>query len=96
MESKCVSKEWEIAIGGPLGKVCPRVEISTELEPEAELLEFALFDRLRCYADARARGVQASYGLTDAEMNLCLSRVSATLAHPDLSSVLNPPEVSNG
>ena len=89
-EAKCVSKEWEIAIGQPLGKVCPRVDLLPELQPVAEILEFAMNDRLKSGLGLRAELVGEVYGMTSEELNDTLSLVSATLSHPDVSSVINP------
>jgi len=93
-ESKCISKEWEINIGEPLGKVCPRVDLRPELSPAAEVLEFAINEKLRPALGIRAELVGECYGMTSDELNDTLSLVSATLSHPDVARILNPPEAS--
>ena len=92
-EAKCVSKQWEEAIGEPLGLQCPRVELLPELWPVAEVLEFALDERLRPALALRAELVAVVNGLNAEGLNDVLSLVSATLSHPDVSRIINPVEV---
>lgn len=90
-EAKCVSKQWEQTIGEPLGKVCPRVELRPELESAAEVLEFALNERLRPALALRAELVGAVNGMNAEQVNEMLSLVSGALADPDVLRILNPP-----
>lgn len=90
-EAKCVPKAWEERIGKPLGRVCPRVELPPELYPVAEILEYALNERLRPGLGLRAELVGECYGMTSEELNDALSLVSATISDPAVSVILNPP-----
>lgn len=90
-ETKCVSKEWEETVGKALGRECPRVELPAELSPVAEILEFALNERLRPALGLRAELVGESYGYTSEELNEALSLVSSALSDPTVSGILNPP-----
>lgn len=85
-----MSQQWTENIGKPLGRECPRVELWSELAPEAEILEFALSENLRPGLGLRASLVQSVYGLSDEELNDALSRVSATLSNRDVSAILHP------
>lgn len=94
-EAKCVSKAWEEVIGDHLGKVCPRVELMPELHPVAEVLEFALNEKLRPALGLRAELIGESYAMTSEDLNDVLSLVSATVSHPDVVAILNPKPVEN-
>lgn len=80
-------------IGGPLGKVCPRVELLPELYPVAEVLEFALNEKIRPALGLRAELIGEVNAMTAEELNDTLSLVSATVSHPDVSAILNPEPV---
>lgn len=92
-EAKCVSQQWEQAIGSALGRECPRVDLPVELYPVAEILEFAVSERLRPALGIRAELVGEVNGYDAEELNDALSLVSATLANPDVSRILNPAPV---
>ena len=57
----------------------------------AEVLEFALNEKLRPALGLRAELIGDVYGMTSEELNDTLSMVSATLSHPDIARILNPP-----
>lgn len=61
-----------------------------ELVPVAEVLEFALSERLRPALGLRSELVGEVYGMTSEELNDTLSLVSATLANPTISAIIDP------
>jgi len=89
-EAKCVGPQWEQFIGSKIGRECPRVDLWPTLTPDAEVLEFALSERLRPALGLRAELVGIEYGLGLEETNAMLTRVAATLSDPDVSRILNP------
>lgn len=89
-EAKCVSPEWEKHIGEKLGRVCPRVDLPGELTAVAEVIEFAISERMRPLLALRAEAVAGAYDMTAEELNELLSLVSAVLNHRDIVGILEP------
>lgn len=72
------------------------MDLLPELAPVAEILEFALSERLRPALGLRSELVGEVYGMTSEELNDALSLVSATLASPAVSSIIDPKPVTRG
>jgi len=90
-EAKCISRGWEETIGAAIGRECPRVDLLPELAPVAEILEFALNEKLRPALGLRAELIGECNAYTSEELNEALSLVSATLSDANVSRLLNPP-----
>lgn len=73
--------------------MCPRVELEPSLFHVAEILEFALNEKLRPALGLRAELVGEVNGLTAEELNDALSLVSGVLSDPDIIEMMNPAPV---
>lgn len=89
-EERCVGESWDVAIGSKIGRPCPRVELPAEMLAEAELLAWLIHDDKRPLADARFWTLVQTWGLSAAEADQLLARVSYVLSDSAVVSILHP------
>ena len=94
-EGRCVGESWDKAIGDQLGRICPRVDLESDLELEADLLRFATHPDLRPFAGAKFESMATALQLEAGDAELVLDRVATVLGDPVVVKRLHPaPEPS--